>query len=56
MEEMSTLCITICRINKRNHRQHDRDHGKTQEYSREFFLVQTKHKGEEENEIPFKTI
>ena len=37
MEEMSTLCITICRINKRNHRQHDRDHGKTQEYFKGIF-------------------
>ena len=29
---------------------------KLKSISREFFLVQTKHKGEEENEIPFKTI
>ena len=28
------------RINKRNHRQHDREHGKTQEYFKGIFLVQ----------------
>ena len=44
------------RINKRNHRQHDRGNGKTQEYFKGIFSGAEKHKGEEENKIPFKTI
>ena len=57
MEEMSTLCcINIFMINKRNHRQHDRENGKIQVYFKGIFSGARKHKGEEGNEIPFKII
>ena len=43
------------RINTRKHRQHDREHGKTQVFQGKFSGT-GKYKGEEENEIHFKTI